>query len=496
VDNWVFGLKFNSDKEAFPSSKGIHAIPYVLQAAPTDRPLMLSEPLTNLPGHCRVVGLHEGTVIDRFYHRVESLLEFLFLGKRGPRMFQVSPAFTQKLLEKTQRKSPPAYSLALVTSLLLGAADYAEAAPPATGANKFLGNITSRGQVRSDFGDYWNQITGENEHKWSSVEGTRDRMNWTGGDRVANYAKTAGIMWKFHTLVWGSQFPGWISGLSQADQLAEVEEWFDASKAQYPDLPMIDVVNEAHPNHAPPPFKNALGGDGSTGYDWIIKAFRMARERWPKAILIYNDYNNIEYNNEVTWTVNLVNAMIKAGAPIDAIGCQAHDAYKINTNTLKSNIDKLAATGLPIFITEYDIGHSDDTQQLNSIKDQFPMFWNHPSIVGVTYWGYIVGETWRTGTGLKQSNGTERPSLTWLKGYVKDNLTPSNKFASFLSTGGTSIGKNLFKQDLNRNSSALRNPSASLKIFDLQGRVVGGFSGSESVSDKVRKNSLPILISE
>ena len=72
-------------------------------------------------------------------------------------------------------------------------------AQPAKGANKFLGNITSRGQVRSDFGTYWNQITPENETKWGSVEGTRDRMNWAGADRVANYAKTAGIPWKFHT---------------------------------------------------------------------------------------------------------------------------------------------------------------------------------------------------------------------------------------------------------------------------------------------------------
>ncbi len=341
-------------------------------------------------------------------------------------------------------------------------------AQPAKGANKFLGNITSRGQVRSDFGTYWNQITGENEHKWSSVEGSRDRMSWTGGDRVANYAKTAGIPWKFHTLVWGSQFPGWITGLSQSDQLAEVEEWFDEAKKQYPDIPMIDVVNEAHPNHAPAPFKNALGGDGSTGYDWIIKSFQMARERWPNAILIYNDYNNIEYNNEVNWTVGLINKMKEVKAPIDAIGCQAHDASRINTNTLKSNIDKLAATGLPIFITEYDVGMSDDTQQLNSVKDQFPVFWNHESVVGVTYWGYIVGETWRTGTGLMQSNGNPRPSLTWMVDYVKQNPNPPNKFPTFLAQGG-SIS---ITPPLARSSVAAR-IAGQARIFDLQGREIG-----------------------
>jgi endo-1,4-beta-xylanase len=349
----------------------------------------------------------------------------------------------------------------------LGAAIFAEAQPPAAGATKFLGNITSRGQVRDDFGKYWNQITAENEHKWSSVEGTRDRMSWTGGDRVANYAKTAGIPWKYHTLAWGSQYPSWITGLGTADQLAEVTELFDEAKKQYPNIPMIDVVNEAHPNHAPAPFKAALGGDGSTGYDWIIKCFQMARERWPNAILIYNDYNNIEYANEVNWTVGLINKMKEVKAPIDGIGCQAHDAYKINTATVKSNLDKLAATGLPIFITEYDIGYSDDTQQLNSMKDQFTMFWNHPSVVGVTYWGYVVGQTWRTGTGLLNSSGTERPALTWLVDYVKQNKTPQNKFPNILAQITTGIS-----QPAAQPVSYRREFVPGMRIFDLQGREI------------------------
>lgn len=325
-------------------------------------------------------------------------------------------------------------SIAFISMFLVAVSSFAQ--PPAQGANKYLGNITTNGQVRSDFLKYWNQITGENEHKWQSVEGSRDRMNWGGGDRIANFATQNDILWKFHTLVWGSQYPSWLSGLSQADQLAEIKEWYDEVKAKYPDLPMIDVVNEAFPSHAPAPFKNALGGDGATGFDWIIEAFKMARERWPNAILIYNDYNNCEYSSEVNWTVKLVNAMLEAGAPIDAIGCQAHDAYKIATATVKANIDKLAETGLPIFITEYDIGEGNDARQKQIMEEQFTMFWTHPKIVGITYWGYIAGSTWRANTGLMSSSGTERPALTWLKEYVKDNPNPPNDFPGLLNGGG------------------------------------------------------------
>jgi hypothetical protein len=257
------------------------------------------------------------------------------------------------------------------------------------------------------------------------------------------------------------------------------------------------------PTHAPAPFAGALGGSGSTGYDWIIKSFKMARKRWPKAILMYNDYNNIEWDKDVQYTYDLVKKMIEVDAPIDAIGCQAHDAFRRPTSKVKSNIDKLASLGLPIFITEYDIQVTDDNKQLKIMKEQFPMFWNHPKIAGITYWGYIVGATWRNGTGLMRSNGTERPALTWLKKYVNENPNPSNDFPDLLKFGeevsirasvrthgqGTvkhdptkdSYEKNAIFRNMNisQNGSFIHvsfrsaaNSSALLSVYDLNGNIV------------------------
>lgn len=346
-------------------------------------------------------------------------------------------------------------------------------AQPAKGANKFAGNITTLRQIRSDFLDYWNQITGENESKWASVEGTRDKMNWAGTDRIAEFSRKNGIPWKFHCLVWGSQYPRWMDGLSQSEQLEEITEWLDEASKRYPDVQMIDVINEAHPSHRPPPFKNALGGDGSTGFDWMIKIFKMARERWPKAILIYNDYNTIEWNNEVTWQVKMATAMKQANAPMDAIGVQAHDAERVATSTVKSNIDKLAATGYPIVVSEYDIAQSNDATQKKIMEEQFTMFWNHPKVVGITYWGYIVGTTWREGAGLKNSDGTERPALTWLVDFLKKNPKPPNDYPNLLPDVKVGIAiANEFSIAPHGGSF----PGLSLnriEVFDLQGRVAG-----------------------
>jgi len=368
-------------------------------------------------------------------------------------------------------------------------------AQPAKGANKFLGNITTMNSVRSDYLKYWNQITGENESKWEVVERTRDKMNWSGTDRIADFARKNGIPWKFHCLIWGSQYPRWLDNLSKSEQLEEITEWLDSAAARYPDVQMIDVINEAYPSHKPPPFKNALGGDGSTGYDWMIKIFKMARDRWPHAVLIYNDYNTIEWNSEVDWQVRMANAMKKNNSEMDAIGVQAHDAWKIATSTVKSNIDKLAATGYPIFVTEYDIGESNDNRQKQIMQDQFTMFWNHPKIVGITYWGYIVGRTWRNGTGLLNDGGAERPALTWLVDFVKNHPEPPNDYPDMIKEATVDIpSRNFSISPLSTGTSD--NNTITGHIFDLQGRAGSALNRTILInkqSNTVRANGCFIL---
>ena len=108
---------------------------------------------------------------------------------------------------------------------------------------------------------------------------------------------------------------------------------------------------------------------------------------------------------------------INAGV-VDAIGLQAHGLESQSISELKTNLNRIADLGLPIYISEYDIAKTNDQDQLNIMREQFPVFYNHPDVVGITLWGYVVGETWRNGTGLIQSNGTERPAMIWLMDYL------------------------------------------------------------------------------
>jgi len=280
---------------------------------------------------------------------------------------------------------------------------------------KFVGNISTRGSIRTGFATYWNQFSPENEGKWGSVQPSQNTFNWAALDREYAYAQANNIIFKEHNFIWGSQQPSWVNNTNAQ---TAVQAWMTAFCQRYPNTQLIDVVNEPPP-HTTPSYINGIGGTGASGYDWIANAFKWARAACPNEILILNDFNNIELSGDNTRTINIVNAIKAAGAPIDAVGAQAHGVSNMSTATVKGFIDKITQqTGLPVYITEYDINVADDTRQMTIMQDQFTMFWNDPNVHGITIWGYIVGATWETNSGLQQTDGTMRPAMSWLMSFL------------------------------------------------------------------------------
>ncbi len=295
--------------------------------------------------------------------------------------------------------------------------------------NKFLGNITTRGNVNGggiEYSSLWNQITPENETKWESVERTRGSYSFN--TAAYDYAKNNHFLFKFHTLVWGSQYPSWFTNqLSVAERKSAIIKWMDAVKSKYPDLEMIDVVNEAVGMHQQgnPLMKESLGGGGLTGYDWLIEAFEQAHKRWPNAILIYNDFNTFQYDTDAY--ITLVRTLRDAGAPIDAYGCQSHDVDNISKENLSNAMSKIQnALKMPMYITELDINIQDDDQQKAQYQNIFPLMWEADYCAGVTIWGYIYGATWVDHSGLYK-DGVERPAMTWLKQYMASDKAKNAK---------------------------------------------------------------------
>ena len=170
---------------------------------------------------------------------------------------------------------------------------------PLYAKDKFLGNANDF--TTPPFPRYFNQLIPENAGKWGSAAGTTRTaaMRWTALDQAYNFAKTNNVKFNFHILLWGNQQPTWMATLPPEEQLAEIKKWFAAVAARYPDIDVLQVVNEgtwdppdgSTPKNAGANFSSsgnyvqALGGyngtDG-TGYDWILNGFRLAQAVLPE----------------------------------------------------------------------------------------------------------------------------------------------------------------------------------------------------------------------
>ena len=362
--------------------------------------------------------------------------------------------------------------------------------PLAQGAAKFLGNVKSA-YGDNNFANFWNQMTPGNEGKWGSVATSEDttKWNWAPLDTLYNYALAHHILFKDHNLIWGQQQPSWILTLDSATQLKWIETWIRMVGERYPKINMIDVVNEPLPGHNPPDglnghanYEKALGGAGSTGWDWVIKAFELARQYLPNAKLLINDYGIINDNTATTNYLTIIN-LLKDRGLIDGIGVQGHrfELENADTTTLKNNLARLGATGLPVYISEMDLGNindagtPDDNTQLQLYKKIFPILWTSPAVKGITLWGYMQGEMWQTTCYLVRSDNTWRPAMTWLAQYVKDNpLTGVEQTASNVPSSFELMQNypNPFNPSTRISYSLAKPSKVLLRVYDILGQQV------------------------
>jgi GH35 family endo-1,4-beta-xylanase len=358
---------------------------------------------------------------------------------------------------------------------------------------KYLANIIPV-SVRPDFNTYWNGVTAENSCKWGSVEGTRDVMNWTLADRAYNHAMDHHLVFRYHVLAWGSQYPNWITSLSPEVFQSEMEEYMAAVAERYPLIDQIEVLNENmyintwnKEEHAAgtPYFRAGLGGPGETGYDWAIWLFERARFYFPNAKLVINDFE-LETNgaglNEI---LELVKVLRDRGL-IDGFGTQAHyfNVDGISAGTLQNALNAMAKSGVPIYVTEMDLKGkaTSEASQLASYQTAFPVYWNHPAVAGITLWGYVEGSTWAAGTGILNKDGSERSAMTWLKSYMSGLPDVGYPFNGIREITGIHQTDGLPRVSVYPNPAAggkikVENKSAqkinTIEVIGMQGELVG-----------------------
>jgi endo-1,4-beta-xylanase len=280
------------------------------------------------------------------------------------------------------------------------------AVPLAKGQTKFLGNVVA-GTVPASFDTYWNAIGTTNGGEWNIIEQNRGRFNFNVADVAANHSKRAAIPFNLHALFYGGAEPGWVRGLPAAEQKTVVDTFIKTLGARYtPDF--VEVATNSI--HNPPAVRAALGGAGTTGYDWLVYLYKAARDAFPKAKLLLTEYDLLTGNSTLPTFVRAVN-VLKNAKLIDGIGVEVQGANlnRINNVTITASLATLGGTGLPVYFTSLETANG-EAAEVAVVERLFPLIWHNAAVKGVILNGYIPS--------LVSRDGEEREALRWLKAYL------------------------------------------------------------------------------
>ena len=225
-----------------------------------------------------------------------------------------------------------------------------------------------------------------------------------------------------HNLCWHNQAPGWLfadstgKNVSKEVLLQRLKEHITTVVSRYKGIIYAwDVVNEVISDKPDEYFRNSLWYQ-ICGEDFVAKAFEYAHAADPKALLFYNDYNEINAGKREK-IFNMVKRMKDAGVPIDGVGLQGHWAVnEPSEQQLDSTMARFAQLGLKLQITELDISvypkehnarqrreedvdtafsSEKERKQLDKYAMCFRIFRKYKNVLsGVTFWNISDRSSW------------------------------------------------------------------------------------------------------
>ncbi len=226
------------------------------------------------------------------------------------------------------------------------------------------------------------------------------------------WLKEQGIPARGHVLVW----PSWpripadvakLRGTPRQDEIPglvreHIKEILTTTRGL---LTEWDVLNEPYTHHD---LMDMFGPQIAA--DW----FKVAREvGGPDMPLYLNDFGNHDQDRDpqhVAHFEQTVRALQAAGAPLDGLGLQAHFGTQVTPPArLLATLDRLAALGLPMRITEFDVTTDDEELQADYLRDALIAVFSHPSMVGFQMWGFWESVHWRPEAAMFRADWSERP---------------------------------------------------------------------------------------
>lgn len=253
---------------------------------------------------------------------------------------------------------------------------------------------------------YWSDWGWESEQE---RKGYFDRFAW---------ANERGLRMKAHNLVWPSMrwSPSRLRPLLQDPprlrQTIVSEARQRAQQLSKERFENVDVLNELRT-------ENEFGE--LVGKSMYKELFDIAREAWPKADLVYNDYDIFEgggLNVSSREAVKVIIRRLQADkTPLTMIGWQGHFGESLTPPEMVWKLlDEFGEFKLPIEITEFDIETRDEQAQAEYTRDLLTAWFAHPSTSGFTMWGFQEKYHWKPLGAMFRADWSPKPNLAeWVR---------------------------------------------------------------------------------
>ena len=203
----------------------------------------------------------------------------------------------------------------------------------------------------------FSQLTPEWEMKMEYILRDDGSFRFDAPDAIAAFARAHGMRLFCHTLVWYAENAAAFTRLDgQAKAFADAYRNYIMTVAgRYRGQAVgWDVVNEAV-NEDGDGLRDCLWSRNLGQIDYMRRAFDLAHEAAPDAALLINDYYLERLPKKRATYLRLVETLLKAGAPLTALGSQSHLIADLAPGAIGAAIADLAGLGLPIHISEFDI---------------------------------------------------------------------------------------------------------------------------------------------
>ena len=276
-----------------------------------------------------------------------------------------------------------------------------------------------RRQYEATFLTNFNAGVLDNAFKWGSMERRQGEVNYSAVDAMLAWADQHEIPLRGHCIFWGvpDKVTRWVKRLND-DQLRQaiqsratnVASRYRGRFAEY------DLNNEMlHGNY----FAERLGQDITKQMAGWVK------QSDPAARLFLNDYDILTGKRTDDY-IKQIRGFLDAGVPFRGIGVQAHShAETFDREVLKRSLEKLAGTGLPIRITEFNLPGQNsiyfkdskltltpeaEQAKAKDLVDYYRICFAQPAVEGVVMWGFWEGSNWIPQSALYRRDWTPLPA--------------------------------------------------------------------------------------